>query len=86
MMASATYLTALMLRRLWLGVVATALSAPFCLWVSGYPAIRWVSLLVLGCNVIGLVALQRRERIVAALCWSPFALLAGLLAVKVLRH
>jgi hypothetical protein len=76
---------ALVLNARALAVIACLISAPFCLFVSGYPVIRGLGLLVLGTNVAGAIALWRHQRVGAALLWTPFVMLAGLLAVFVAR-
>jgi len=68
------------------GVVAWVLSAPTCLWISGYPRVRVVGLLVLACNAGGVFALFRGRRFAAATLWFPFALLAVVLGVLFFRH
>jgi hypothetical protein len=68
-----------------LAILACLASAPFCFWVSGYPAIGGLGLLVLATNVAGVVALWKRQRVGAALLWAPFVLLAGLLAFYIAR-
>ncbi|HET9834639.1 MAG TPA: hypothetical protein VFP91_23110 [Vicinamibacterales bacterium] len=69
-----------------LGTIAWMLSAPTCLWISGYPRIRFVGLLVLACNAGGVFALFRGRRFAAATLWFPFALVAFVLGVLFFRH
>jgi hypothetical protein len=84
--ALALFIVALLLRRSSVAVVAGLLSAPFCVSVSGYPLIREVGLVVLGGNVIGVIALWRGHLGVAAASWLPFIALAGFLAILVLKQ
>jgi hypothetical protein len=69
-----------------LGAAACALSAPTCIWMSGYPRVGVIGLLVLGCNTGGVVALFRCQRVAAAALWLPCALLAIALGVLFFRH
>jgi hypothetical protein len=69
-----------------LGVVACVLSAPTCVWMSGYPTVRFMGLLVLACNAAGVFALFRGQRFAAAAMWLPFATLAVVLGVLFFRH
>ena len=48
------------------GVVACVLSAPTCLYISGYPRVGGMGLLVLACNAGGVYALVRGHRFGAA--------------------
>jgi len=83
--ALALFAIALALNARALAVIACLLSAPFCVFVSGYPVVRGLGLLVLGTSVAGVITLWRHQRVGAALLWTPFAMLAGLLAVFVAR-
>jgi hypothetical protein len=69
-----------------LAVVACTLSAPTCLYVSGYARVGVVGLLVLACNAAGVFALFRSQRAGALMFWVPFALLAVVLGVLFFRH
>src|SRR5262245_11341650 len=80
-----TFSVAVALSSRVLAVVAAIVSAPFCLWVSGYPIIRGLGLVALGLNVAGVVALSRRQRFAGAVLWSPFAMLAGAVAILAAR-
>jgi len=67
-----------------LGAAGAAASAPFCLFVSGYPIlgnIAWTALLG---NIIAAV-LMRRRRDVAFAALTPFAAICIFLAVLALR-
>src|SRR4030095_4567783 len=76
-----TFTLAVSLNSRGLAVVAALVSAPFCLCVSGDPVIRGLGWVALGLNVAGVVALWRRQRFASAMLWSPFAMLAGAVAI-----
>jgi len=76
-----TFSVAVALNSRGLAVIAALVSAPFCLWVSGYPVVRGLGWVALGLNVAGVVALWRRQRFAGAMLWSPFAMLAGAMAI-----
>ena|SRR5215831_11384677 len=67
-------------------VAAWLLSAPTCFYMSGYPRVGIIGLLVLACNAAGVYALFRGQRFGAAMLWAPFGLLAFVLGVLYFRH
>jgi hypothetical protein len=69
-----------------IGVIAWLLSAPTCLFVSGYPRVGVIGLLLLACNAGGVYALLRGHRFGAGMLWAPFGLLAFVLGVLFFRH
>jgi hypothetical protein len=78
-----TFLAAVRLGRASLAVVAAVVSAPFCLFVSGYPIVGWWGLGVLCCNVLGVIALHRGAGGYSFLFWIPFVVLVGRLTLIV---
>jgi hypothetical protein len=86
MTALLVYGVAVLLRQRALSVAALLLSAPFCLWISGYPKIRHLGLLILITNLIGVIALWRGQRFAAVVMWVPFLMIAGSLAFLVMRR
>ena len=69
-----------------IAVAAWLLSAPTCFYISGYPRVGVIGLLVLACNAAGVYALFRGHRFGAAMLWAPFGLLAFVLGVLYFRH
>src|SRR5215467_12728559 len=67
------------------GIVACVLSAPTCLYISGYPRVGVIGVLVLACNAGGVYALVKGHRFGAAVLWAPFSLLAFVLGVLFFR-
>jgi len=84
--ALAMFIVAVAINSRALGMAAAAVSAPFCLWVSGYPVVRGLGYVALAANVAGIVALSRGQRFAAAMLWAPFAMLAGGLALLIFGH
>jgi hypothetical protein len=69
-----------------LAFVATLISAPFCMFVSGYPRVGWWAIGVLASNLIGAVALGFGWGRYAVWFWIPFVLLVGWLMAVVLSQ
>lgn len=61
-------------------VAGTILAAPFCLDVSGYPAIRGLGLVVLAFTALAALAVRRGRVWLGAGLLVPFAALAGFIA------
>jgi hypothetical protein len=57
--ALVTFLVAVRLRQPALAILATVVSAPFCLFVSGYPLVGWWGVVVLFSNLLGALAVRR---------------------------
>lgn len=53
-------------------VVAALLGTPFLLYLSGTPRFRYFALLALGAYYAVPVAIAYRQRVIAAVCASPF--------------
>ena len=79
----AVYAAAFLARRPWLAVVGAALSAPFCLFVSGYPKVGLLGLTALVSNCGAAWALSRRQRRVAGILLLPFLLVAAFVGYAV---
>lgn len=73
-------------RRPGLVLAACAISTPFCLYVSAYPAFRFWGLSVLVLNVLSVRASRSGRPIVAGALVLPFVVLAGTLARFVLAQ
>ena len=80
------FVAAAILGRPSLAFVATLISAPFCVFVSGYPRVGWWAIGVLASNLIGAVALRFGWGRYAFSFCIPFVLLAGWLMAVVLSQ
>ena len=81
--ALVTLVAAVWLDRPSLAIVATLISAPFCLFVSGYPRVGWWAIGVLASNLIGALALRFGWGRFSVSFWIPFVLLVGWLMAVV---
>jgi hypothetical protein len=71
-------------RRAGLTLAGSVVSAPFCLFVSGYPRIGLFGVAVLGLNFMSAWASRRGRPIVAGGLLLPFVVLVAIIAVTVL--
>lgn len=71
-------------RRPGLVLAGSLVSAPFCLFVSAYPRIGLVGLVVLGSNFVSAWASRRNRPMLAAGSMLPFVVLVSVLAVAAL--
>src|SRR5262245_18323532 len=81
--AVVTFLVAVQRRTPGWALIATVVSAPFCLFVSGYPLVGSLGVGVLGSNLLGALTLRRLGPY-AMVFWVPFVMLAAWLAARVL--
>ena len=80
------FATGLISRRSGLVLAGSVVSAPFCLFVSGYPRIGAFGLVVLGLNFLSVWASRQGRPLVAGALVLPFVVLAGIIAATVLRQ
>ena len=78
------FVAAAILVRPSLAFVATLISTPFCVFVSGYPRVGWWAIAVLSSNLVGALALRFGWGRYAVSFWIPFVLLVGWLMAVVL--
>lgn len=82
--ALVTFVAAVWFGRPSLAFVATFISAPFCMFVSGYPRVGWWAIGVLASNLIGALALRLGWGRYSVSFWIPFVLLVWWLMAVVL--
>ena len=82
----AAYAAAFLTSRPWLAAVGAVLSAPFCLFVSGYPKVGLLGLTALVSNCGAAWALRRRQSRVAGILLLPFLSVAGFVGYAVLSE
>lgn len=81
--AIASFAAAVTLRRTRWAVAGATLAAPFCVFVSGYPAIRGIGLFVLTLTALGALAVRRGRTWLGAGLFAPFVILVAVVAAAV---
>jgi hypothetical protein len=76
----------LIVKRFWLLLAAAALFLPPAVYLSGYPAVGWSSLLLPACLIASALAVWRRKFLPGWLLAAPVYLASAWLAIVVLSQ